>query len=316
MKAEDQRNQIYQKIGRNIILFQRLEHLLRRLIVHGNLRITFNNVNMQSISPDEQLKRQRETVKQKTLGCLKERFCKSVLSQNVNDTFPCEASKGEMTLAIKFFHEPCDYQNKLREDLNSVVDERNKTVHELITSFDTTNQDGINKLETYLNHQHQKFITLVEEIEALDRALTAGFKNSCGLLSTQIIENKWLNSFCVKEIVVYLQIYAFVLGKARPDGWASLAQAGEYLHQQCPEALKGCRNEYQTKLLNRIIVKTGIFELSNFPTGNGGNNFFYRMKQGCWIESDTGELNFCSSISLPDGTSAIGKHSLNMSCNF
>jgi hypothetical protein len=288
-ETEKQRDEIHRKIGRNVVLFQMLESVLRHLLVKGNCVISFNALNTQCLSPEDQITRQKESVALKPMGHLRALFSDKILTEPKNLLDEIELPKGGMNISVNI---SSGAPEELREKLNSVVEERNRVVHQLFT-FDINSSEGCRELELYLDQQHKKTLSVFEELKNMAENLQELTKKSCESFSHPIVPNDCLKYPYVRELIANLHVYSVALSKARAFGWTSLADVGRYVRQQCPEAFVECQKEYSVKSLKKILLKIGIFDVLFLPTEKGGVNVFYRLKSEFEIENDKGQLSFC-----------------------
>jgi hypothetical protein len=288
-ETEKQRDDIHRKIGRNVVLFQRLESVLRHLLAKGNCVISFNALNAQCLSPQDQIKRQEKSVALKPMGNLRTLFSDKILTESKSLLDGVELSKGGMNIAVNISFGAAE---ELREKLNSIVEERNRVVHQLCT-FDTNSSEGCRELELYLDQQHKKTLSVFEELKNMAENLHEMTKKSFECFSHPIVPNDCLKYPYVRELIANLHVYSVVLSKARAFGWTSLADVGRYIRQQCPDAFVECQKEYSVKPLKKILLKIGIFDVLFLPIEKGGVNVFYRLKSEFEIENDKGQLSFC-----------------------
>ena len=129
-ECEKAKNEAQRKIGRNLILYQQVEFLLKLLL---------RNINLSGYPEDiirEKEKRKKELSRQ-TLG--------NLVGQYVENTYtvdPVEIKEGPDNLKGPYFsftnwvEVDADYYEKKKEKLASVVDQRNELVHHLIPRLD------------------------------------------------------------------------------------------------------------------------------------------------------------------------------------
>ncbi len=310
--VEKLKNEIHRKVGRNTLLFQRLEMLLKHLVVKGNFSVRFNSLNLDELSAQQQIEQKENSVVKKPMGCVKEQFKKTVLTEP--KMFPEEigVGSGDCVISSNISYGTSHSQKDLSEKLNLIVADRNKLIHEFYTSFDTSTREGCIESELYLDQQYKTVLPVFEELKNLAIKYIEISKKGLERLHDLTRSNEWLNFPCVTELVVNFYLFAIAMKKADIFGWASLADAKKFLCQQFPMALKECQEKFGLLSIKKILLKIGYFDLLYLPTGKERYVVLYRFKPQYSIESDNGELYFCELIQDSEGES-ICKVSLSMS---
>ena len=304
--VEQQRDEIHRKVGRNVLLLQKIELILKYLEEKGKFSISSNNLQSQEISPQP-------------LGLggrIKKLIKGGPLSEPNNFPAEIEVAEGGCSFAFEFFYGTSEDQERLKEKLSSIVDERNRLIHELLLSFDVNKEIGRNDLELYLDQQYEKTLPLFEECkqiaEILQEIIQNNFSEQLKKLTDPIIPNDFLEHPSVKELVVCLSLYSDM--KQKLFGWTSLAGAKKFIEQQFPDALRECQKKFGVLSIKKILLKIGIFYLMDLPTEQGKHVVWYRLKPEYSIEKNKGKLFFCKQISLNDqGDIETYKIDLNMS---
>lgn len=301
LENKNLQDEIYRKIGRNLFLLQKIECLLKELIFSRKITISSDGSEPPEVCLKKQIMQQREVVAGETMGGLRKLFCEGGYfeSKNLPDDF------GDLKWRMKIQSYSTDetgtpmersYQPKLKE----IVGERNTLVHELHIFFDKTSEN-FGRLDAFLDRQHEKIIPVHTELLEL---LNFSQKNlrKILLLADERDDDAFLKIPCAKELVVVLCIYSTFIGKKDIPGWACLAGAGSYISLHYFETLAECRRKFKTKLLRKILLGIGCFELQSQENGKGVSKTYYRMKPGCWIQHESsGELSFCRQVQVEGG---------------
>ena len=175
-KENEHWDDIYQKIGRCVVLFQKIELLFKYAVSRGCFSLVLST-NPSSISPIDQLKNNANTFSQKTMGCVGRIFCDRILTDNGYSPEGKELSKDEMRLNVSFNYGTNDRGAALKSKIESIITERNKVVHQLFNTlkFDT-NDDFINA-NAYLDAIYNDTLTLYDEIDSIAKSIPEAIKH-------------------------------------------------------------------------------------------------------------------------------------------
>jgi len=300
-ELEKQQEAIDRKIGRNIVLLQRVELALKYFVPRACLSVSFNHLDPPAFSPQDQVKQQEAIFAHKTMGCVSRLFCERILTEPKSFPDSGEISKGEMRLkfGINLFSGSTDVQNSFETRLNSIVEDRNRIVHQLFTTFDLFSLEGLGELDSFLDQQHSEALSMFKDLRSLKESLHETLRMMADS-SFSIAPNDSLKCSCVQLLIVNLLLYPMALGKSNATGWTSLAASGQYIHQQCPGALSECKEKYGTDSLKNILKKTELFDLIDEVGA-----VFYRIKPEYWVEVDK-ERNLFLCKNTPHGLGGEG----------
>lgn len=160
MDLQDLVNDILRKIGRNMMLFQELEHLLKYVIAYGNISGYVSEI------ADIKAK-QVEAVSKQTMGQLVGQFIENAHS-NSETNFDESEEFNEAQISINFRIEttPERYAEK-KESLDKLVRERNELVHHLLPRFDTKSKASCDELSKQLDIQSEVVRNQIKELQAV-----------------------------------------------------------------------------------------------------------------------------------------------------
>lgn len=292
-ETEEQRDEIHRKIGRNIALLQKIELSLKWILSKSNFSILYNYLESHTPSLQDQAKQQKEIFAQKTLGCVSRMLCDRVVTEPKDFPDDVALSKGEVRFRFGFNQSfgSSDRQKEFEEELNSIVEERNRLVHGLFTTFDLSSPEGILALDTFLDHQHCKALAMSEELLGMVKMIQEGRK----LIGTYLLSEDYsAPELYIVALSICIQRYVQLPENQKKTGWSNLATARKCISQECPGALAACQKKYGTNSLRKILLGTDIFDLLD-----DGPNVFWRMKPEYWIEPDgDGEWSLCKRIFL------------------
>lgn len=271
------KDEVHRKIGRNMLMFQHMELMLKFLIANGQFSGSIDNLK-------ENIERQNASVSKKTMGSLVGEFLESTHKEQEEPE-----DIGELyTIHMSFnFRIDCDevYYEKRKKKLAEIVSQRNDLVHHLLPRFNLQSIESCVEIEQYLDEQHKQ---LEPEVENLKRLIKSFQKTKKELFEYVASEEYWtemrLSELRHSRLVMWLGQIAEKA--ARKDGWTYLNTAGQVLQTQQPEELANFKKLYGYKSLKEIILAPQLFDFMEEKTEKGGVRVMYRLKEG-WELSST-----------------------------
>ena len=153
------------KIGRNVLLFQKIEALLKHLV---------SNANIEGATVKELKNNHRKkinSVSQKTMGILAKDLFTSVYSdQNNESVTPQRAGEDIFKFSFTIDADP-EFVEQRRLALEHIVTERNTLIHQTLSSFDFTSIESCRALNAVLDEQADRIKSEFENIRTLVLAM-------------------------------------------------------------------------------------------------------------------------------------------------
>lgn len=167
VELEPIKNEVQRKIGRNLILFQQVEHMIKWLLARA--KIEGYSSELQAV-----IDRQKKAVHQKTLGQL--------ICNYVEEMQPKAAAEGaeeaherlkEGYLTITTWMESPDptYFEKKKDSLQALKNERNELVHHLLPRLNPLSLESWKEMEQYLDLQRDKILPELDELQGRVQAI-------------------------------------------------------------------------------------------------------------------------------------------------
>jgi hypothetical protein len=153
------RHLVYQGVGRNLLQFQQLEHLLKYLLGY----------HQGSYTPETmfgEMKRRHEAQDKKTLGMIAgDLFEKVILKQNQEDVVSSTgAARGEIGHRFEVIITE-EVHQEWRSRLKALVDERNELVHLSLLTWDLDTIEGCQAVVAELDKQRGRIGTELEKVK-------------------------------------------------------------------------------------------------------------------------------------------------------
>ena len=278
MINEDFVNEVLRKVGRNIVLFQQLEALLKFVVANGSLSGFASELNM--------LKRQQaDKVNKHTMGTLVGQNVESS-SPEFENSSPERQEIDEAFFSFSFRVEcDADYYQTRKETLAQMVSERNDLVHHLLPRFDTTSEESCEALGKELDTQSENIRLEIKRLQATAEALNDGRKQLADFLQSKEGQKELKLSF-LRQSRLVLMLGDIATQMSREDGWTLLNIAGQLVKEHAPEELEQMKEMHGYNSLKKLIQASEIFDIYDEATKKGGTRVLYRLKAG-WELSTT-----------------------------
>jgi hypothetical protein len=257
---EQFKNDVYRKIGRNVMLLQKIEMLLKYLLSRRDISGYSNEIK---IIADKKL----EYYDNKNMGQLLEDFFKEDIS-----SAPPEILTGVWISFNIMFEKDVNLKKKSQESFDLLRKNRNILVHNSLPNWDYLNSiEGCESACIDLDHQYDNHIKPTFHcLKAYTEMLQEGFQEGI-----KELVDKLTNDFLVNSSLIYL-LSEIAGQKLRPDGWISLDVAISTIKKQSPEDLNSLEQKFGFKKLKDLMKATNLFEFSEESTKKGGRRILYR----------------------------------------
>jgi hypothetical protein len=154
MSPTPNRETVDQKIGRNVVLFQQMEALLKTLLVSSNSSGFLRNVKVE-------YQQRVDSVDRLTMGTLTRQFSKEVLF-NSEETKPepeewTEEDLSDAWVSTNFqVNLDTSGRQEFEKTLTTIVQMRNELIHQLLPKFDLDSTEGASEAIQYLDQQYEQ----------------------------------------------------------------------------------------------------------------------------------------------------------------
>jgi hypothetical protein len=253
-------DEVLKKIGRNLILFQKAEHLLKRLLTLGNLKTT----STQPTTYDEHA----FVWNKLTMGTLTKRFVEDHCGEK-GPLVDFQPDTKEISIAISFsFKGGAEAREKL---FATMVEERNELVHHLFFKVDETSLDSCREIADYLDAQRQKVLPAIKCLQDDCQFVTAGIQETLSLFTTDEGRAMWrLTEIQQCPVIDHLAATA-----GNYDGaWTSLGTAAKSIPADCVESISEALTRFGFENLIQLLTASEMFELRK----NSKGRQYYRLK--------------------------------------
>jgi hypothetical protein len=267
---KDAIDEVLRKIGRNLLLFQQIEGMLKLLVANGRVRgyaKDFEHVRSRSAA----------SVRTQSMGQLVGQFTETVLTNVETESAAPEELEGAWISFSFTLDADSTFYKQQAADLATMVAERNELVHHFLPSWDPSSPESTETVGQRLDRQREKVLPirdyLQDRIQDLRYALRAQAEFIASDEGQRQLELGWLQQ---SRLVLLLGDIA--QQQAGADGWMPLARAGQLLRVHAPEEVAVLKERYGHKTLKELLLAADLFEVRDEPTANGGFRAVYRIK--------------------------------------
>jgi len=268
----DYKRELEQKVGRNVILLQQMELMLKFLLTFARIEIRGKQVKR---SPQDNA----EKVGPKTLGPAVDQYLREVIaakSKSSEDEQAPNESSFEFSFRVGLGRVPAETK---KQALEAIVNERNELVHNLLLRIKPNRPETYEETLEFLDQQHKSVAPHVEEL----KLQCAEVKNAIEYLASdrahEEVEIAWL-----RQSRLVLLVGEIASQMARQDGWTLMSIAGQLVQKHAPEEMLALREKYGHKTLKKLLIATELFDLKEEATKNG-TRVLYRLKPEWKLET-------------------------------
>ena len=179
MISEETNTALYAKIGRNMLLFQKLEMLLTLLLSRSDISGTASEL-------ERRMAKRTETTHRKTLGQLVGDYTEEVLGPEA-DAFarePENLTEPFVSMTLRFGDDEA-YQKGKREALAKLVADRNDLIHHLLSQLDLASSKSCEKLGYKLDTQADVIRIEIKTMHTIVKAMQDVWKELAAFLKSE-----------------------------------------------------------------------------------------------------------------------------------
>lgn len=249
-----------EKIGRNLILFQHIEHALKGLITLGS--ISYSSTS--GLRPS--------SYQSQSLGLVAVAFVQRHLSSGPPSVAQADPANDEV-LFQSSFHIEGTAAVDLADIIKRAVPDRNRLAHLLITDFDLSVESGLEDACQWLDTSHAENSRLLEMLRDHHRSVREAFHTIASFLQSD--EGKAELFLPDYQNCSVIQL---MLGTAKSSegegGWMSIAEG---VNEMPRSTVQETLERLGKKSLTELMVASRLFEIRAEESGTGGTRMFYRL---------------------------------------
>lgn len=252
---------VLRKIGRNVLLFQMIERLLRLLVANHRADGTTTDFV-------ERREKRAKKIQRRMMGNLIEQYIDGILSDAGQPTKkPEDLTQAWVSFTFTTTGDSDFYESR-RADLELMGRERNDLIHHFLPRWHPDSLEHMTAASVYLDQQREKVLPMFEYLKSDAKSMLLAYDEF-----GRQLELVWLRQ---SPLVVLLHEVA--MQKARPDGWTNLADAGQLAHIHKSDEVAHMKERYGHSTLKRLLIASELFDVLDEPLSNGNFRTLYRVK--------------------------------------
>jgi hypothetical protein len=259
------RNETLRKIGRNVVLFQELERVLKFLTIAQSSTVPIAR-------PQERFDAQVVRLRKRTLGYA----AKSVLNRMFGDRAAESLCTGEVTepwLTCTFRIEESAIKEN-HDALSAVINERNELIHHLLERWNLGDAESCRALSEELDDQRQRIVLEIDKYRAYASALTEMFNELQAFLASEEGKRE-LDLVVLQQSRLVAELIDVATENSRDDGWTLVSIAGNRLRQLLPDQFTRMKDVHGS--LQKLLIAAEVFDVRTEKIENG-SRAIYRVR--------------------------------------
>jgi hypothetical protein len=261
-------DEVFRRIGRNLLLFQHIEHLLKQLMAGARLEGTVKSMQAN-------FEERRAKIHKQTLGQLAGQFVDDVLADAGERDAPENVDEAWFSFGFTIQTDSAFVEQHTAE-MKAVVDARNDLIHHFLPRWSPASEDSTRAALDYLDQQRAQALPMRDRLQGFVKSFQEAAKAHAQFMSspeaTREIEIQWL-----RHSRLVLLLGEIAQRTPRADGWTVLASAGHILRQREPEELDHMLERYGHRTLKKLLHATELFDIEEEATPGGGTRTVYRI---------------------------------------
>ena len=260
-------DEVLRRLGRNLLLYQQIEHLLKILLISHPLEGAPADISTY-------LEKRKCQFGKQMLGLLVEQFSAEILvdagapplaDRSWEDSLSTLHVSSTLRLAME-----SDRLAEYRRDLVAMTQERNELVHHFVQRWEHGSPSALEEALRYLDVQWAKAMPIFEHLKATLDVLRDAGKHVAAFVASP--------EFALASSPLMAVLNDTIVQRARPDGWTYLADAGRRAALEMEGEIRQLRERCQCRTLRQLVEASGMFELFDEPLENGSFRTLYRAR--------------------------------------
>lgn len=262
------KGEVFREIGKNVVLFQAVEQLLKALNSFGRVQGV--------VSKFAAVREQRaQVMANKTMGGLVGQFTEEILKQAAENENEAEAIH-EASISFSFSLESDDnFYEQQKIALNRIVQERNELIHHFIPKWDWKSASDMRTALKYLVSLRERTEAQRVFLASLWVSFKEGLNDHLQFINSEEgakqLELQWLQQSKVVRI-----LWEAASRPTRADGWTLVSLGGDKVHELAKEDMNNLRERYGYRSVSGLIAGVELFAMAS-EIIEGGTRLIYRQ---------------------------------------
>lgn len=264
------KDELFRKVGRNLINYQTIEQLLKQLILSSRIS--------GPISQLEEIRKQKsEEVKVQTMGTLAGQFIENTYqAPKASSNEQAEIKETHLSTSI-YFDVSDDVLESRRADLKKIIDTRNNLVHHLLPRLDLNSIESCLAISRELDEQREEQSKEIDILISLIKQMGNTIKEYADFMSTEEGYRRFELGILQQSSVIGM-LLELSETQSRPDGWTVLDNSTRYIKNNLADELAKIKKYYGCKTMKSLVITSEVFDILEEATKKGGTRVLYRAK--------------------------------------
>lgn len=257
-------NELHRKVGRNILLYQKIELAMKDLLAK-------NNTSGKGVELSKIYETRLRDNKKKTLGGLTQSFINDFYKSDGKGEQDFDDTQPSIGLNISIKTEDVSEIEKCYQD---IVSGRNFIVHNILERYEFDTVEKCAEVETYLDSEYDNaklFLNDLLGIYDLFNEFAQKLQSE-----SEYIKNR-IKKFTDADEISRHMASEMIQELKRDDGWVVLSKASNILREEHPELFVDMK-KYGHNSLKKVMESSYLFEFYGEETLKGGKRDLFRLK--------------------------------------
>jgi len=262
-------DEVLRRVGRNLLLFQQIEGLLKFLLSSHKAGGMQENLK-------ERHQKQINTINRTMFGHLVDKYKTEVLQDAGVEVPEEERPAGWVAFSFRISGDT-EFVEAMRRDMTLMTEQRNELVHGFLPRWQPDSPEKLEETLAYLDTQREKVLPMHEHLRTTASHIQESRKKLFEFMASEEYQKQselmWLQASPLVSLLedVATQIH-------RKDGWTYLAHAGDLANKELPEEVKNLKERYGFKTLKKLLVGSEMFDVFDEPLSDGRFRTLYKNR--------------------------------------
>lgn len=261
-------DEVLRRIGRNVVNFQHVEYLLKRL---ASMQVPTGPASDTAARMTQHV----EKVGNTTMGTLAIKVKASALSPQAEKYVP-EVIE-EPWIGFQFsISENAEFVDQYDRQMQALVESRNHLIHHFLPEWHRAVEGDVAGAIEYLDLQNTKAMSMMEKLQGWVASM-----EECRRLTAEILASpdmgRQFELMHLRGSRLVAMLSEIALRTAHNDGWAFFTTAANLIHREAPEELKDLHARYGLKSLREVLMASGLFDVRDETLPEGRTRLLYRI---------------------------------------
>jgi len=269
-------DELLRRVGRNLVIFQQVEHALKILTTHARFRAPASKFA-------ERFGKHAESIRKQSMGTLAGQLTEAILLQDDSDATSREIDEAWFGFGFRI---ETDAESVARHEaeLEELVDRRNELVHHFLPRWQAAVDGDTEAALDWLDAQREAAVGMLDRLQGWARTLETARKEHAAFLASDEGQRQ-MELLFLRSSNLAIMLGQAAMATPRPDGWTLLASAGHLIKRAALEELEKLGERFGHATLKAMLLATELFDVAEEPTPGGGSRTIYRINERWRLEN-------------------------------